>query len=118
MHFDETGARAGRRLKWLHSSSTQTLTFYALHDRRRTQGIDHAGVMPRFEGIAVHDGWPQYRAYTNPTHVLCNVHHLRELLGVIEQHPDDPDQSWAVRMDQLLRKLNTTVQHARTCGED
>jgi transposase len=118
VHFDETGARAGGRLRWLHSSSTQTLTFYALHDRRGTQGIDHAGVMPRFEGIAVHDGWPQYRAYTNATHVLCNVHHLRELLGVIEQHPDDPHQSWAVLMDQLLRKLNTTVQHARTCGED
>jgi transposase len=118
VHFDETGARAGGRLRWLHSSSTQTLTFYALHDRRGTQGIDHAGVMPRFEGIAVHDGWPQYRAYTNATHVLCNVHHLRELLGVIEQHPDDPDQSWAVLMDQLLRELNTTVQHARTRGED
>jgi transposase len=117
VHFDETGARVAGRGRWLHCASTETLTFYALHDRRGTEGIDHAGVMPRFTGIAVHDGWPQYRAYTEATHALCNAHHLRELLGVIEQHTDGR-QSWANHMDGLLRTLNEEVKAARAAGED
>ncbi|MHB1065616.1 MAG: IS66 family transposase [Georgenia sp.] len=116
VHFDETGARAGGRLRWLHAASTQTLTFYALHDRRGTEGIDHTGVMPRFQGIAVHDGWPQYRAYPAATHALCNAHHLRELLAIIEQHPDT--QSWARQIDALLRALHEEVKAAKATGED
>jgi transposase len=115
VHFDETGARAGGRGRWLHSASTQTLTFYALHDRRGTEGIDHAGVLPRFQGIAVHDGWPQYRAYTGAIHALCNAHHLRELLAIIEQDPEG--QSWAAKIDMLLRALHTTVEHAKAARE-
>jgi transposase len=115
VHFDETGVRAGGRGRWLHSSSTQTLTFYALHDRRGTEGIDHAGVLPRFQGIAVHDGWPQYRAYTSVIHALCNAHHLRELLAIIEQDPQR--QSRAVKTDTLLRALHATVQEAKAAGE-
>ena len=51
-------------------------------------------------------------------HALCNAHHLRELLGVIEEHPDDPDQSWALLMDRLLRELAGTVEYAQADGED
>ncbi len=115
-HFDETGARVAGRGRWLHCASTETLTFYALHDRRGTEGIDHTGVMPRFRGIAVHDGWPQYRSYTDVTHALCNAHHLRELLAVIEQHPET--QSWARQIDALLRALHEEVKAAKTAGED
>jgi transposase len=117
VHFDETGARVAGRGRWLHCASTETLTFYALHDRRGTEGIDHAGVMPNFQGIAVHDGWPQYRFYTEATHALCNAHHLRELLGVIEQHTDGK-QSWAHHMDALLRALHEEVKAAKAVGED
>jgi transposase len=115
VHFDETGVRAGGRGRWLHSSSTKTLTFYALHDRRGTEGIDHAGVLPHFQGIAVHDGWPQYRTYTGAIHALCNAHHLRELLAVIEGDPEG--QSWAAMVDLLLRALHATVEEAAAVGE-
>ena len=116
VHFDETGARAGGRGRWLHCASTETLTFYALHDRRGTEGIDHTGVMPRFRGIAVHDGWPQYRTYEHAIHALCNAHHLRELLAIIEQHPDE--QSWASQIDALLRALHEEVKSAKAVDED
>ena len=117
-HFDETGARAQGLLRWLFCSSTEQATFYSLHDKRGLDGLDHAGVLPNFTGIAVHDGFKPYRNYTHVQHALCNVHHLRELLGVIEQDPDDPQQAWAVRMDRLLRDLHTAVRHARASGED
>jgi transposase len=117
-HFDETGARAEGKLRWLFCASTERATFYSLHDKRGFDGLDHSGVLPHFTGVAMHDGFKPYRNYTNVQHALCNIHHLRELLGVIEQQPDDPQQAWAVRMDRLLRDLHATVQRTREVGED
>ena len=117
-HFDETGARAQGRLRWLFCASTERATFYSLHDKRGFDGLDHAGVLPHFSGVAVHDGFKPYRDYTSVQHALCNIHHLRELLGVIEQAPEDPHQAWAVRMDRLLRDLHGVVQRARASDED
>jgi transposase len=118
VHFDETGARTAGKLRWLFSASTSKATFFSLHDKRGYDGLNHAGVLPQFGGIAVHDGFKPYRDYSNVTHALCNVHHLRELLGIIEQNPGHPQQEWAVRMDAFLRKLQLTVTHARQSGLD
>ena len=117
-HFDETGARVEGRLRWLFSSSTDQLTLFSLHDKRGFDGLDHAGVLPAFAGIAVHDGFKPYRRYTNAQHALCNVHHLRELLGVIEPDPADPKIAWAVRMDRFLRDLQTAVADAKATGRE
>jgi len=117
-HFDETGARVQGRLRWLFAASTDQLTFYALHDKRGKDGIDHAGVLPHFTGVAVHDGFKPYRrCYTDAQHALCNAHHLRELQAVIEQDPDGK-QSWARAMDRLLRDLQRAVATATDHGHD
>lgn len=115
-HFDETGARVEGRLRWLFSSSTDQLTLFSLHDKRGCDGLDHAGVLPAFAGIAVHDGFKPYRRYTTAEHALCNVHHPRELLGIIEPDPADPKIAWAVRMDRFLRDLQTAVADAKAAG--
>ena len=117
-HFDEAGARAEGKLRWLFSASTERATCYSLHDKRGFDGLDHAGVLPSFTGIAVHDGFKPYRKYTHLQHALCNLHHLRELLGIIEQAPEDPQQAWAVQMDRLLRALHAAVRDARAAGLD
>ena len=70
-HFDETGARAQGLLRWLFCASTDRATFYSLHDKRGFDGLDHAGVLPRFTGIAVHDGFKPYRRYTNARHACA-----------------------------------------------
>lgn len=75
-------------------------------------------MLTTFTGIAVHDGLKPYRRYTQAQHALCNVHHLRELLGVIEPDPHDPKVVWAVRMDRLLRDLHSAVDRARAAGDD
>jgi transposase len=117
-HFDETGARVEGRLRWLFSASTDQLTFYSLHDKRGFDGLDHAGVMPAFTGIAVHDGFKPYRRYTDALHALCNIHHLRELMGIIEPDPDDPKIAWAIRIDRFLRDLRTVVTDAKAAGHE
>lgn len=116
-HFDETGARVDGRLRWLFAASTEQLTFYALHDKRGNDGLDHAGVLPDFTGIAVHDGFKPYRGYENAGHALCNAHHLRELQAVIESDPAG-EQTWARAMDRLLRELQLAVAVATDHGHD
>ena len=44
--------------------------------------------------------------YCNCSHVLCNVHLLRELLYVVE----NTGQGWAVWMMDFLRRLKLVVE--------
>lgn len=116
-HFDETGARVDGRLRWLFAASTEQLTLYALHDKRGHDGLDYAGVLPDFAGVAVHDGFKPYRRYSSARHALCNAHHLRELQAVIESDPEGK-QSWARAIDRLLRDLQRAVATATDHGHD
>ncbi|MBA2263020.1 MAG: IS66 family transposase [Solirubrobacterales bacterium] len=110
-HFDETGARIAGRLGWVHSASTDELTRYTAHARRGRQAIDAAGVLPAFEGVAVHDGWAPYRNYPGCDHGLCNVHHLREL-----QAASEAGHVWPVAMSCLLLDTKDAVERARIAG--
>jgi hypothetical protein len=53
------------------AQQTDELTLYTGHAKRGCDGIDAAGVLPDFDGVAVHDGWAPYRTYTKATHALC-----------------------------------------------
>jgi len=110
-HFDETGARIAGRLGWVHSASTEKLTRYTTHQRRGSEAIDHAGVLPAFGGVAVHDGWAPYRNYTGCQHGLCNIHHLRELQAAIEA-----GHTWPVAMSCLLMDTKNLVAQAVAAG--
>ncbi|SEP54554.1 zinc-finger binding domain of transposase IS66 [Amycolatopsis saalfeldensis] len=57
-HFDETGFRVEGKLHWVHSASTGKYSLITVHRRRGMKGMDHAGVLPDFAGVAVHDAWP------------------------------------------------------------
>ncbi|MCA1680956.1 MAG: IS66 family transposase, partial [Actinobacteria bacterium] len=110
-HFDETGARIAGRLGWVHSASTDKLTRYTAHPKRGCEAIDHAAVLPGFEGVAVHDGWQPYRSYTGCEHALCNGHHLRELVAA-----EEAGHSWPLAMSCLLLEAKDAVEVALSAG--
>jgi hypothetical protein len=57
---DESGLRVSKRQDWGHVSSTEKLTLL-IHDRRRGQpAISGIDILPRYEGVCVHDGFSSY----------------------------------------------------------
>lgn len=112
VHFDETGLRIEGQLQWLHSASTTTLSHFSAQPKRGQAGMDRAGVLPGFTGVAVHDGWASYFAY-DCDHALCNAHHLRELTFLEERHA----QAWATDLKSLLVEMKTTVEAALAAGQ-
>jgi transposase len=104
VHFDETGMRVGKKLHWMHSASTDTAVVYEVHARRGREALQAFNLLPRFKGVAVHDGWPSYDSF-KVIHALCNAHHLRELEFVV----DSTRQQWAQDMIALLVQMNRAV---------
>jgi transposase len=111
-HFDETGFRVQGRLRWVHSASTGKHVLITVHDKRGVAGMNAAGVLPCFAGIAVHDGWAPYDTYTSATHARCNAHLLRELQAVIDCSTQDDDWCWAEQAADALRRMKTLVEDA------
>ena len=88
--------------------SNDTLTHYEVHEKRGQVAMDDIGILPEFQGVAIHDHWKSYFAYEDCDHGLCNAHHLRELKFIHEQY----NQEWAQKMSDLLVKANKKVNSA------
>lgn len=112
VHFDETGSRLKQTLWWLHVASTDELTYYQVHPKRGRIAMDEIGILPEFDGKAVHDGWKSYQGYTCE-HFLCNAHHLRELQYILEQY----GQWWTFQLSLLLVTIHSQVKQAKAEGK-
>jgi transposase len=109
--FDETGLRVAGTLHWVHCARTGKYTLITCHRKRGREGIDDAGVLGRFGGVAVHDAWAPYDTYLNVDHQLCCAHALRELAAVTDTAT--PDQwSWAGQAATALATLQKLVTEA------
>lgn len=107
-HFDETGIRVQGKTQWCHVASTEQYTHYFQHAKRGKEAMEEAGVLPNFRGTAIHDAWAPYFQYDQCDHALCNAHHLRELIFVLEQEK----QFWAKAMINLLLESKAVAQSA------
>lgn len=111
-HFDETGIGIKGVLHWLHVASTGRLTHYTIHTKRGDQGMAAGGILPSYQGIAIHDALPSYykEPFEHMTHGLCNAHLLRNLTFAIEACGD----KWAKSMKRCLKQMKATADQART----
>lgn len=99
---------------WAHVASNGRFTYLYLSGKRGKAGMDEGGVLPRFRGIGVHDGWKPYWQY-DMGHGVCCAHLLRELKGVQENHPE---QRWPQHFSSLLLLMKKRREKAIAAGVD
>jgi len=111
LHQDETGLYVKGMRSWMHVACTAQLTHYAVHPKRGKVALDAIGILPRFQGTSVHDGWRSYFLYAC-THALCLVHLLRELTFLAEEQ----HLAWAADLKALLLSMKEATEEAREQG--
>ena len=107
VHFDETGIRLKGKNHWVHTAGNAQYTYFETHTHRGSAATDEIGILPEFEGIAVHDFWKSYYNYLC-LHAICNAHILRELTGITENF----NQEWSGKMKDLLVEIKRQVDAA------
>ena len=112
VHFDENGIRSEGKTKWIHVASTETLTYYEMHEKRGTDAAVDIDILPKFNGTAVHDHWKTYYTFKECTHSECNSHNLRYLKEIYENF----DHAWAKAMAGFLIELKNQVEAMKTEG--
>jgi transposase len=111
IHQDETGLYVVGHRQWMHVTCTPTLTHYGVHASRGRAALDAIGILPRFGGTSVHDGWRSYFRYAC-AHALCLVHLLRELTFLAEEQ----GLEWAADLKALLLWMKEATDEARKLG--
>ena len=114
VNFDETGVRVDGKLHWVHNASNGRYTYLTISRKRGQDGMEDGGVLPSFEGIAVHDCWAPYWKYRGILHAVCCAHLLRELQGVMDNHPE---QTWAKLFTDLLMEMKKVRDKAVSSGK-
>ena len=102
----------------MHSASSGKFVLVTVHGKRGKQGMDAAGVLPSFAGIACHDAWAPYDGYDGAAgHALCGAHLLRELTAVTGTGTAG-DVIWARQAIDALLELKQATDTARAAGRD
>jgi transposase len=114
--FDETGLRVAGSPHWVHCARTDKYTLITCNPKRGVKGIDDAGVLTRFHGVAVHDAWAPYDTYLDVEHQLCCAHALRELAAVAETVGPDVDWCWAAQTADALVEMQKLVNDANAAS--
>ena len=105
MHVDETSLRVDKNNHWIHVYASGDITLKRLHRRRGKEAIEDIDIIPRYEGVIIHDCWASYLAYDHCGHALCGSHLLRELTFIV----DSNGYAWAKNMKRTLRETCKTV---------
>jgi transposase len=108
LHQEETGLYVACQRDFMHISSTEQLTHYAVHVKRGKEALDAIGML---EGVGALDGWRSSWQYACQQ-ALRNVHHLRDLTFLYEERQQD----CAGRMKTLLLDSKAAVEQARAEG--
>ena len=114
LHADETTGRAAGALAYVHVACTEYLTLMHVGGRC-SDDIDAGGVLPKFTGILMRDGYAGY-AHLPAVHAWCAAHLLRDLRALSDADP--VGQLWAQAMADTLLEANQAAHQARAAGAD
>jgi transposase len=104
--FDETKVRSLGKNAWIHVARTLTLTHLSAPGGRGKDAMESAGILPHFQGVATHDAWASYFAFSC-AHSLCNAHLLREGSALAKLYKEsalwmEPILSWLLSVKKQV----------------
>ena len=114
LHADETGTRIGVHKAWVHTLTSNLLTLLAVHDKRGREALSDIGVLDRFAGTLVHDGYSSYDGFEDFLHAQCGSHILRHLASVGKTDRFAP---WCEEMTRLLLSARDASEAAADAGK-
>ena len=100
VNVDETSLRVDKKNHWIHVYSSGDITLKFLHRKRGKEAIESITIIPRYNGVIIHDCWSSYFSYKHCGHGLCCSHLLRELTFIAESN----EYKWASNMKRLLQE--------------
>lgn len=109
IHADETGFYIEKKRYWLHCQTNDHVTLLYPHEKRGSAGVLASGVLSEFKGYLCHDDWKAYGQLEDCTHLCCNGHLIRELVGLEEEYPS---LRWPKKMRLWLEKIHEQVTQA------
>jgi len=115
MGVDETCININGENNWVHLTRTDESTHFAFHQKRGKVAFEEIGIINRFHGILVRDGFASYQKYEQCQHGLCNAHILRNLTFISENEP--AYQAWTTKLAKLLVRIKDKVESARLNGQ-
>lgn len=101
IHVDETSLRVDKKNYWIHVYASGDITLKFLHKKRGKEAIEEVDIIPRYDGVIIHDCWASYLSYGHLDHGLCGSHLLRELAFIV----DSNDYVWAKKLKRLLQRI-------------
>ncbi len=115
LNVDETPARVGGGMKYVHVACSEFYTLFHVGGRSKAD-IAAGGVLPGFDGTIVRDGYAGYLHLTDAAHAWCGAHLQRDLKAI---HDSDPDrQRWAEAMANILLIAKKMTEQAVAAGRD
>lgn len=115
LNVDETPARLGGGMKYVHVACSEFYTLFHVGGRAKAD-IAAGGVLPGFDGTIVRDGYAGYLHLSDARHAWCGAHLQRDLKAV---HDSDPDrQRWAEAMANILLIAKKMTEKAVAAGRD
>jgi transposase len=114
LHADETTGRAAGALAYVHVACTEYLTLMHVGGRS-SHDIDDGGILTRFTGVLVRDGYAGYD-HLPALHAWCGAHLARDLRSISDADP--VGQLWAIAMADTLTGAHHAACTAREQGAD
>ncbi len=68
IHVDETSQRVDKSNHWIHVYASGNVTIKRLHRRRGKEVIEDIDIIPRYDGVIIHDCWASYLYYDHCGH--------------------------------------------------
>ena len=115
MGVDETCININGEINWVHLARTDEFTHFAFHQKRGKVAFLEIGIINRFHGILVRDGFASYRKYEQCQHSLCNAHILRNSTFISENEPAHIE--WTTEPAKLSVRIKAKVDSAKLKGQ-